>query len=173
MRRLGAALLAAGLLAGCGGTFPSSGPAAPQPAAASGGLPAPAKLPPLERIDTDYEVLRDANVRAGPGTEYMVVTTVDAGRSVYVEGRVKGRNWFLVDTGDGGGYVHRSLLRAPEAAAEEPAAPETPAPAEAGGEDELPAATAPAGGEDVIPEPVAPVGGEDELPEPVGRGPAG
>lgn len=171
MRRLGAVLLAAGLLTGCGGAFPSGVPSRAQPAAEEG-LPAPAKLPAMDRIDTDYEVLRDANVRAGPGTEYRVVTTVAAGSAVYVEGRVKGRNWYLVETGDGGGYVHSSLL-APTAAAEEEMTPDEPAVAPDAGEDELPELEIPAGGEDELPAPEAPVGGEDELPAPVGRGPAG
>ena len=64
------------------------------------------------------EVAKRANVRAGPGTEYDVVGTLDAGTGVQVTGKVRGRDWLRVDVLKGGGdaFIYASLLK--EAAAQ-------------------------------------------------------
>lgn len=134
------------------------GGGASKPAASGPAKPAPAVAPAIDRIDADWTLLRDANLRAGPGTDYAILGALRQGATVRVEGRVQKRRWLRVTSGGRTGYLHESLAQ-PVAG---PAA--TPAPGPVGGEDELPDGLAPAS--------TAPVGGEDEIEIPRG-GPAG
>lgn len=72
----------------------------------------------VDPADRRMEVAKRANVRAGPGTEYDVVGTLDAGTGVQVTGKVRGRDWLRVDVLEGGGdaFIYASLLK--EAAAQ-------------------------------------------------------
>lgn len=128
-----------------------------KPAAVSAAKPAPLTAPAIERIDADWTIVRDANLRAGPGTDYAILAALREGTTVRVEGRVQKRRWLQVSSGGRTGYLHDSLAR-PVAAA--------------------PVATPPVGGEDELPglpatPATAPVGGEDEIEIPRGGGPAG
>ena len=79
----------------------------------------PADAYTVEPLDTVMEVARRANVRAGPGTDFDVIGTLDAGVGVRVTGQVEGGAWLRVDLREDGGaaFIHASLLkeRAPEA----------------------------------------------------------
>jgi hypothetical protein len=131
-----------------------------KPAASSAAKPAPAVAPAIDRLDADWTLVRDANLRAGPGTDYAILGALEQGTTVRVEGRVQKRRWLRVTSGGRTGYLHESLARPVGGPAA--AAVATPV----GGEDELPE-LAP-----VTPAP-APVGGEDEIEIPRGGGPAG
>ncbi len=71
----------------------------------------------VDPADRKMEVAKRANVRAGPGTDYEVVGTLDAGTGVQVTGKVRGRNWLRVDVLEGGGdaFIYASLLKEAEA----------------------------------------------------------
>jgi surface antigen len=95
------------------------------------------KLPPLDLIGDDYGVTTNANVRGGPGKDYVVVDQLQAGQSVRVVGKVTGADWYLVAKDNvGSGFVATSLLASQPKAASVWAP--APAPASA------PAAKAPA-----------------------------
>jgi uncharacterized protein YraI len=55
-------------------------------------------------------VSTNANLRAGPGTEYPVVMVVPAGSPVAVFGCVEGYGWCDIAFGDGRGFMAGSLL---------------------------------------------------------------
>ena len=78
--------------------------------------------------------VKNANVRAEPTVRSAKVATLKRGAQVHVAGKVKGRNWYLVERGDKPlGYVFGELLMEPEAAklalAEPPKPPGTARPA--------------------------------------------
>lgn len=128
-----------------------------KPTAVGAAKPAPATAPAIDRLDADWTLVQDANLRAGPGTDYAILGALTKGTTVRVEGRVQKRRWLRVTSGGRSGYLHESLAR--------PVAGPAPAPAPVGGEDELP---------DLQPTPAtSPVGGEDEIEIPRGGGPAG
>ena len=68
----------------------------------------------IEPLDTVMDVTKRANVRAGPGTDYAVLGTLDPGVGVRVTGAVQGLDWFRVDLREDGGeaFIHASLLTA-------------------------------------------------------------
>jgi hypothetical protein len=53
----------------------------------------------IEEMDAHYKVLKNANIRSGPGTSYDIVGKLEANQSVNVTGKVIGKNWFRL--GDG------------------------------------------------------------------------
>ncbi len=82
------------------------------------------KLPPLELIGEDYIATGSANVRGGPGTDYVVVDRLGKAQTTRVVGKVVDADWYLVSKNDvGSGFVSGSLLRpAPASAPTAPAA---------------------------------------------------
>jgi uncharacterized protein YgiM (DUF1202 family) len=71
------------------------------------------------------------NVRAGPGTDFDIVGTVDANASVQVVGQDDSGEWFLLDDGTwifGGLLVEQPDLSAVEASPEDEATPDADAP---------------------------------------------
>ena len=73
-------------------------------------------IPPADRIEVDpldeeYVTVRNANVRAGSTTESQRLTTLPAGTTVTVTGKVRGADWYRIENEVGGeGYVFASLL---------------------------------------------------------------
>ena len=67
----------------------------------------------IDPLDQVMEVVKRANVRAGPGTDYDTLGTVDAGVGVRVTGRVRGRDWLRVDLREDGGaaFIYAPLLK--------------------------------------------------------------
>lgn len=71
------------------------------------------QTPPLEMVQSNFEARSTANVRGGPGTDYKTVGQLQGGDVRKVVGRVKGRQWLLIEEGGAGaGYVYASLLDA-------------------------------------------------------------
>ena len=65
----------------------------------------------VETVDQPYMVVKNANIRFGPGTESKRIGFAKAGRIVTVLGKVKRKDWFHIDVGDGTiGYVFGPLL---------------------------------------------------------------
>ena len=70
-----------------------------------------AKAIQLEPIDAAFVAVKNANVRAKPAVRATRVATLRKGETVTALGRVKGKNWFLVERGGKElGYVYGSLL---------------------------------------------------------------
>ena len=71
------------------------------------------KIPPLEMNGAPYRVLKNANVRSGPGTDFAVVDKVSQDAVVVVIGKVQNKSWYLVGDGDvANGFVFEKLLAA-------------------------------------------------------------
>ncbi|MEH6628945.1 MAG: SH3 domain-containing protein [Motiliproteus sp.] len=69
------------------------------------------ETPPIEFLDKTYIAKRSSNVRGGPGTDYVVVDSLNANEEVTVLGKVIGKNWYLIsENGVGSGFVYSSLL---------------------------------------------------------------
>ena len=90
--------------------------------------PDPKQAPPaaieVDAMDEQYVSARNANVRAAPTTDAEKLTTLLAGTTVTVTGKVKGAEWYRIErAGGGAGYVFASLLtvRVEPAAREDPA----------------------------------------------------
>ena len=65
----------------------------------------------VDPMDEEFVTARNANVRAAPTTDAQKLTTLGAGTTVTVTGRVRGADWYRVERADGGeGYVFASLL---------------------------------------------------------------
>lgn len=65
----------------------------------------------IETVDQPYMVVKGANIRFGPGTGSKRIGFAKAGRVVTVLGKVKRKNWFRIDVGDGTiGYVFGPLV---------------------------------------------------------------
>jgi len=65
----------------------------------------------IDPIEAEYVAVKNANVRAGPTVRAARVTTLERGNRVHVAGRVKDRNWYLVERdGTSLGYVFGDLL---------------------------------------------------------------
>lgn len=76
------------------------------------------QLPPLELIGEDYTATTTANVRGGPGTDYVVVDSLPKGSVTRVVGKVDGADWYLVSKNNAGsGFVAGSLLKPAPASA--------------------------------------------------------
>ena len=76
-------------------------------------------------VEREMELAKQANVRSGPGTDYEVVATLDAGIGVRVTGEVQGVDWLRVDVLEGGGeaFIYAPLLKILEALPEAPIEP--------------------------------------------------
>jgi parallel beta-helix repeat protein len=70
----------------------------------------------IEVRDEVLIALRNANVRAGPGTDHAKLGSLAAGTAVDVTGKVRGADWYRIERpGGGNGYVYAPLLAvAPE-----------------------------------------------------------
>ncbi len=98
--------------------------------------PAPAEI---EDLDAYFTARRDANVRARPSTSAKQIGTLSAGERFRVTGKVKGMDWYRLETDSGQpGFVFGGLVAVDSEEATAPADPQGTAPAE-------PQATAPAG----------------------------
>ena len=73
----------------------------------------------VDPVDRTMEVAKRTNVRAGPGTGYDVLGTLEPGVGVRVTGEVRGRDWVRVDLREDGGaaFVYAPLLKEMEPAA--------------------------------------------------------
>lgn len=68
-------------------------------------------IPPLDEIEEVYVAKSEANVRGGPGTDFVIVDKLQSQEAVKVFGKVKGQNWYLIGEDDVAvGYVSASLL---------------------------------------------------------------
>lgn len=77
----------------------------------------------IDPADWPGELTTRANIRAGPGTVYDVVSTFDGGVAVQVVGTVRNSDWLLVEVAGGKAFIHGSLVREVEAStATEPVA---------------------------------------------------
>ena len=67
----------------------------------------------IDPVDRMMEVAKRSNIRFGPGTDYDVLATLDAGAGVRVTGEVRGKEWVRVDVREDGGaaFIHTSLLK--------------------------------------------------------------
>ena len=66
----------------------------------------------LEPVEAEYVVVKNANVREEPTVRSAKRTTLRRGTSVHVAGKVKGRNWYLVERDDKRlGFVFGNLLK--------------------------------------------------------------
>jgi uncharacterized caspase-like protein len=79
--------------------------------------PPPASEGDLEPVEAIYVTLKNANVREAPTVRSAMVATLARGTQVHVAGRLKGRNWYLVERGgEPLGYVYGDLLMAADKA---------------------------------------------------------
>jgi hypothetical protein len=70
------------------------------------------KIPTLEMIGAPYRTLKNANIRSGPGTDFVVVDKVNQDAVVVVIGKVQNKPWYLVGDGDiANGFVFENLLK--------------------------------------------------------------
>jgi TRAP-type mannitol/chloroaromatic compound transport system substrate-binding protein len=71
----------------------------------------------LEPVETAFVAVKNANVREQPTVRAARVETIARGSEIHVTGKVKDRNWYLVEK-DGRplGYVFGDLLRPPDEA---------------------------------------------------------
>jgi len=67
--------------------------------------------PRLHPIHETYMAKCTSNVRAGPGTRFRIVDRLHNRERVRVIGKVRGRNWYMVRTRHGRGFVYAPLLR--------------------------------------------------------------
>lgn len=80
------------------------------------------QVPPLDLIGAPYRAKRSANVRGGPGADYVVSQSLAAGQTVDVIGKVQDSNWYMVgEGGAGSGFVATSLLEAVPPGTQSPA----------------------------------------------------
>lgn len=90
-----------------------SGPEAPQPLPATSAIVEYA----IEPTDRMMELTTNANVRAGPSTDFEVLGIGKLGERVRVTGRVKDRNWVRIerpqDDIEGVAFIYARLLREP------------------------------------------------------------
>jgi tetratricopeptide (TPR) repeat protein len=105
----------------------------------------------LEPIEGEFVAVKNANVREQPSVGAAKVTTLEKGSRIHVAGRVRGRQWYLVERGDERlGYVYTELLAEAPPVAEPAPAPASasttePARASAPGTEPLPAPALPEG----------------------------
>ena len=67
--------------------------------------------PEIYHINDIFYAKTTSNVRGGPSTRFVIVDRLYRHQPVKVIGRVINRNWFLVRTHYGHGYVYAPLLR--------------------------------------------------------------
>lgn len=70
-------------------------------------------VPPLDIIGEPYQAKSSANMRGGPGTDYVKVGTLSAQEVVNVVGKVKTKDWYLISYSDGvgSGFIYTPLLK--------------------------------------------------------------
>jgi hypothetical protein len=71
--------------------------------------------PEIEPMDATYVAMQSANLRAEPSTDAKVLARLKEDEIVAVTGKVKGKDWLRVETGDADGYVSAPLLHAADA----------------------------------------------------------
>ena len=82
-------------------------------------VPPPAKPTPkkpafaVTDMDTEYDVMRNANIRKLPTSTSTRVGELKRGNRVHVTGRVSGQNWYRVNSHGTSGFVFGELLRKP------------------------------------------------------------
>ena len=80
-------------------------------------------------MDEQYVAVKNANVRAEPTTGAERLTTLDAGTTVTVTGKVRGADWYRIQRPDGSeGYVFASLVEEQTTATVEAASEPEPEP---------------------------------------------
>jgi formylglycine-generating enzyme required for sulfatase activity len=65
----------------------------------------------VEEREEPYVLVRNANIRTGPGTKHDKLTTLKAGTEVTVTGKVKGQKWYRIAYAGGTGFVYGSLIQ--------------------------------------------------------------
>ena len=69
------------------------------------------KVPPLEIIGQNYKSNSKVNLRGGPGTDYVIVGSLESREIVNVVGKVKDSNWYLLSQGGAGsGFIREDLV---------------------------------------------------------------
>ncbi len=72
-------------------------------------------------MEAQFLAVKTANVRAEPTVRSATITVLGRGTRVHVAGKVKGRNWYLVERDEKPlGYVFGDLLKQPEPPATQP-----------------------------------------------------
>ena len=71
------------------------------------------QVPPLELIGEPYRATADANVRGGPGTDYVVVGNLSRSETVTVAGKVEGRPWYMISQGGAGSGLSTQIFWRP------------------------------------------------------------
>ena len=83
----------------------------------------------IDPIEAEYLAVKNANMREEPTVRSAKVAALKRGAQVHVAGKVKDRNWYLVEREDKPlGYVFGALLKEPEAAKLVLAVPPKPPP---------------------------------------------
>jgi uncharacterized protein YgiM (DUF1202 family) len=68
-------------------------------------------IPPLELTGAPFRVVKNANVRSGPGTNFAVIDKLNQATTVVVIGKVQNEPWYLVGDGNvANGFVFEKLL---------------------------------------------------------------
>lgn len=68
--------------------------------------------PKIHPIDEKFVARTRSNVRSGPSTRFRVIDQLHYHERVRVIGKVHGRNWYMVRTHHGKGFVYAPLLAA-------------------------------------------------------------
>lgn len=117
--------------------LPTPTPVPPStPTPASTASPTATATPTPELLVPVAVVLRNANLRAGPGTMYPVVGAIAAGQEVFMQAQNAAGDWIELDTEDGTVWIAAFLLDLPAGltlplAAHIPPPPPTPTPGDA------------------------------------------
>ncbi len=70
------------------------------------------QLPPVELVNSYYVPTVNTNVRAGPGTQYQILSTIKKGTPAPIVGRVVDKKWLmLVEAGTAAGFVYAPLMK--------------------------------------------------------------
>lgn len=108
-------------------------PSTDTPVAETSPTETPQPTPTETVAPTSYRVPTNANLRSGPGTNYSVVTTLQAGESVRLLARTEDSGWFQVATEKGDeAWIAAFLIELPAEGVDVPLAlsiPEAPTPA--------------------------------------------
>ncbi len=72
----------------------------------------------VDAADWPGELTARSNVRSGPGTDHDILATLDGGTAVHVTGTVGNTDWLQVEVAGETAFVHASLVREVEAAAD-------------------------------------------------------
>jgi hypothetical protein len=81
------------------------------PVAASVPVSVPAPKANFEPVSGHWQVVKAANLRAGPNTDFPVIGGVRAGETLDVLGKVPGAEWLAVKMGDRHAYIHTRLVQ--------------------------------------------------------------